>query len=128
MKVLLDTNVFLWLSIEPGRIAPDRLLALRSWDDDVLFSAVSLWELTIKFGRGRPRLSLDIKEARRAFLDQGYLELAITADHALAVADLPPIHRDPFDRMLAAQAKVENAALATADRALARYPVPIFAV
>ena len=90
-----------------------------------MFSVVSLWEIAIKFALGRPDFQVDPRVLRRGLLDNGYRELPITADHALATAGLPPIHKDPFDRLLVAQATVDGIVLLTADQIVARYPGPI---
>jgi PIN domain nuclease of toxin-antitoxin system len=90
-----------------------------------LFSAASIWEVSIKAGLGRADFNLDAAVFRRALLDSGYLELPITGAHAAAVGRLPDLHRDPFDRILIAQAIVEGVTLLTADQAVLSYPGPI---
>jgi PIN domain nuclease of toxin-antitoxin system len=90
-----------------------------------MFSAASLWEVAIKSGLGRDDFRVDARLLRRGLLDNGYDELAITGEHAVAVANLPPIHKDPFDRMLAAQSAVEGILLLTADPVVAQYPGPV---
>lgn len=89
------------------------------------FSAASLWEITIRHGLGRRDFRVDPHVFRRALLDNGYTELPITSQHALATAHLPPIHKDPFDRILVAQAESEGALLLTTDEVVARYPGPV---
>lgn len=89
------------------------------------FSAVSLWEITIKKGLGRQDFRIDPHLLRRGLLDNGYTELAITSQHAMATAHLPHLHKDPFDRMLVAQAESEGVLLLTADEVVARYPGPV---
>jgi PIN domain nuclease of toxin-antitoxin system len=101
---------------------------LNNPDHDLLFSAASLWEVTIKRGLGRDDFRVDPRLLRRGLLDNGYGELAITSEHAIAVDLLPPIHKDPYDRMLLAQAMVEGIALLTSDPLLARYPGPVHRV
>jgi PIN domain nuclease of toxin-antitoxin system len=91
-------------------------------DNSLLFSAVSLWEIVIKKTIGRDDFKVDPRALRRGLLDNGYGEIAITSAHALAVEDLPSLHRDPFDRMLLAQSRVEGFTLLTADAAILRYP------
>ena len=95
------------------------------FDHQVLFSVASLWEVAIKFALGRPEFHVDPRVLRRGLLDNGYAELTVTADHALATVSLPPIHKDPFDRLLIAQAVVEGITLLTVDATLLRYPGPI---
>ena len=90
-----------------------------------LFSAVSILEVAIKFSRRRPDFDVDPMALMRELLDRGYEELPVSSLHAAAVADLPPVHKDPFDRLLIAQATVEGIPLLTADATIARYPGPI---
>jgi PIN domain nuclease of toxin-antitoxin system len=93
--------------------------------NQLLFSAASLWEITIKSGLGRADFRADVRLLHRALIDNGYGELAITGEHAVAVANLPPIHKDPFDRILVAQSTVEGILLLTADPVVAQYPGPV---
>jgi PIN domain nuclease of toxin-antitoxin system len=90
-----------------------------------MFSSASLWEVAIKRGLGRDDFRVDPRLLRRGLLDNGYSELPITSEHAVAVDGLPPFHKDPFDRMLVAQATVEGIALLTADPWVAQYPGPV---
>ena len=92
---------------------------------ELVFSAASLWEIAIKNGLGRASFSVDPRLLRRNLLENDYRELPITGTHATAVDLLPPIHKDPFDRILIAQARIEGLTLLTADETLARYPGPI---
>ena len=91
----------------------------------LLFSAASLWEIAIKRGLGRSDFQVDARVLRRGLLDNGYSELPVTSEHAVAIDALPPLHRDPFDRILVAQAQVEGITLVTADETVAKYPGPI---
>ncbi|MCU0623416.1 MAG: type II toxin-antitoxin system VapC family toxin [Gemmatimonadaceae bacterium] len=125
MKLLLDTQILLWASAQPGRLKPGTRRMLGDTEHTLLFSAASLWEIAIKASLGREDFNADPRVLRRALLDNGYVELAISGAHAAAVLDLPPIHRDPFDRLLVAQAQVEGITLITADAIVARYPGPI---
>ncbi len=86
------------------------------------FSAVNFWEIAIKQALGREDFQVDARLLRRGLLDNGYRELALTSAHAVALGDLPPLHKDPFDRMLLAQAKAEGIILLTSDAQVARYP------
>ena len=93
--------------------------------NELLFSVTSLWEIAIKHGVGTGVVSTDPRRLRRDLLDNGYSELAITSEHAVAIDALPSYHKDPFDRLLIAQATVEGITLLTVDRIVARYPGPI---
>ena len=89
------------------------------------FSPVSVWEIVIKSGLGRDDFSVDVDVLYRGLLDHQYRELPVTGRHALMVKSLPPLHKDPFDRMLLAQATVEGCCLLTADHILKEYPGPV---
>jgi PIN domain nuclease of toxin-antitoxin system len=125
VKVLLDTQLLLWAAGQPERLP---VAARRIIGDDrnqLIFSAVSLWEIAIKSGLGREDFRADARLLRRGLLDNGYGELAVGGDHAVAITNLPPIHKDPFDRMLIAQSVVEGILLLTADPVVAQYPGPV---
>ncbi|MYB45445.1 MAG: type II toxin-antitoxin system VapC family toxin [Acidimicrobiia bacterium] len=125
MSLLLDTHVLLWVAGEPDRL-PERVrLAVEDPGTEVIYSAASLWEIAIKSGLGRPGFTVDPRVLRRGLLENGYTELPVTGTHAVAVDLLPPIHRDPFDRMLVAQARIEGITLLTADATLGLYQGPI---
>lgn len=125
MNLLLDTHVLLWAAADPGRIpAPVREL-LESPESRLYFSAASVWEIVIKNSLGRPDFHVDPHLLRRGLTENGYQELAVSAQHALAVSHLPALYRDPFDRILVAQAEVEGILLLTADEMVAQYPGPI---
>lgn len=96
--------------------------------NDLVFSIVSLWEFVIKKGTGRPDFQGDAALLRRGLIDNSYRELTVQPAHVLAVGDLPHIHRDPFDRLLIAQARVEGLTFLTADAAVSRYPGAILRV
>lgn len=125
MHLLLDTHVLLWAAGTPERLSPQAVELIADSGNPLLFSAASLWEITIKRGLGRPDFRVDPEVLRRGLLENGYDELAITGTHAMAVGSLPAIHRDPFDRVLVAQAESEGVLLLTADETVARYPGPI---
>ena len=86
-----------------------------------MFSSASLWEISIKRSLGRTDFKVDPRRLWRMLLVNGYRELPVTSEHAVAVNDLPPLHKDPFDRILVAQARVEGLTLLTADKAIAKY-------
>jgi len=125
VKLLLDTHLLLRAAGEPERLSPSARALINDAGNELLFSAASLWEIAIKRGLGRRDFQVDARLLRRGLLDNGYSELPIVSDHVVAIEDLPPIHRDPFDRVLVAQAMVEGIALLTMDPLVARYPGPI---
>ena len=125
MKLLLDTHLLLWAAGAPRRLPAAARKLLDDPGNEPLFSAASLWEIAIKRSLGREDFRVDPRLLRRGLLENGYAELPITGEHASAVDDLPRLHKDPFDRMLIAQAMVESVTLLTADPQLARYPGPI---
>lgn len=125
MKLLLDTQVLLWAASEPKRLSARARKMLSDPENELMFSAASLWEVTIKNSLGRADFRVEPRVLRRALLDNGYIELPITSQHAVSVEALPDIHRDPFDRLLLAQATSEGVVLVTADDVLASYPGPI---
>lgn len=127
MKLLLDTHLLLRAAAGSG-LSAKAVDLLEDPANDLVFSAASIWEVAIKSAIGRPDFDLDAGLFRRALLESGYQELAITGAHAAAVAVLPDLHRDPFDRILIAQAVVEEIALLTADRAVLAYPGPVVSV
>jgi PIN domain nuclease of toxin-antitoxin system len=94
-------------------------------DNELVVSAASLWEIAIKSGLRRPNFRIDATLLRRNLLNNSYQELAVTSEHAVAVASLPPLHKDPFDRILVAQSIVEGITLLTADPLVAQYPGPV---
>ena len=122
---LLDTHVLLWAAGEPQRLPSATRAILDNPANDLMFSTANIWEIVIKRSLGREDFRVDPRRLRTGLLDNGYQELPIRGEHALAVDLLPTIHRDPFDRMLLAQAHVEGATLLTADHVLAQYPGPI---
>ena len=125
MKLLLDTHVLLWAAGAPQRLPPDARDLMSAPATELVYSAASLWEIAIKNGLGRASFSVDPRLLRRNLLEHEYRELAISGAHAIVVDLLPAIHRDPFDRILVAQAGIEGLTLLTADETLARYPGPI---
>ena len=125
MKLLLDTHLLLWAAGEPKRLSKQARTLIDNPDNELLFSAASLWEVAIKRGLGREDFKVDARLLRRGLLDNGYSELPIISDHVVATESLPPIHKDPFDRILVAQATVEGVTLLTVDSLVAQYPGPI---
>jgi PIN domain nuclease of toxin-antitoxin system len=125
MKLLLDTHLLLWAAGEPKRLPKNIRALLEDRDNELLFSAASLWEVAIKSGLGRKDFRVEARLLRRGLLDNGYSELPIVSDHVVAIESLPPIHKNPFDRILVAQAAVEGITLLTNDSVVAQYPGPI---
>jgi len=128
VRVLLDTHLLLWTSVRPDLLSNAAQALFDDPDNELFFSVVSIWEVAIKRGLGRSDFLVDPSVLRRGLLENGYRELTITADHAIAVGLLPAIHGDPFDRILIAQATVEAITLLTSDPIVARYPGPVRAV
>jgi PIN domain nuclease of toxin-antitoxin system len=125
MKLLLDSHLLVWSSSTSKRLSAVARSLINSSDNVLFFSAASVWELAIKQDSKKHDIHVDARLLRRGLLDNGYNELPVTGDHAVAIRALPPIHRDPFDRILIAQATVEGITLLTADPVVARYPGPI---
>lgn len=125
MKLLLDTLLLLWAAAQPDRLPGLARELIEDADNELHFSAASVWEVAIKAALGRDDFGVEPAVLRRGLLDNGYIELPIASEHAVATATLPLLHRDPFDRMLVAQAQVEGIALLTSDAVVAGYPGPI---
>jgi len=131
MKYLLDTQLLLWVAgADEGGLPTDGLSTkarslVGDLDNVLYFSPASIWEVAIKSGLGREDFRADPRVLRRGLLDNGYVEVPITSEHATAASALPGLHKDPFDRMLVAQATVEGIVLLTTDGRMADYPGPI---
>lgn len=125
MKFLLDTHVLIWAAGFPDRMSAEARAIVSDGDNELFFSAASLWEIAIKSALGRQDFAVDARLLRRGLLDNEYGELPVGSGHAVASDGLPPIHKDPFDRLLIAQSMVEGITLLTADAVLAQYPGPI---
>jgi PIN domain nuclease of toxin-antitoxin system len=122
VRVLADTHILMWTASETRRLSAAAREVITDPDNMPCFSVISLWELAIKTAKRLPGFDGDPAVMRRNLLDRDWVELPVYAEHALAAGALPPIHGDPFDRMLVAQAAVEGALLLTADKTVARYP------
>ncbi|MGH7614262.1 MAG: type II toxin-antitoxin system VapC family toxin [Gemmatimonadales bacterium] len=124
MRILLDTQVWLWMLAAPERLPePSRALVVAT-DNELLLSAASAWEITIKYGLGKLRLPEALGDLiPRLMTRTGITPLPVHHRHALHVATLPPRHRDPFDRLLVAQAQLEGLPILTADRSFELYDV-----
>ncbi len=125
MKYLLDTHLLIWIASEPEKISAALWPILIDETHELFWSSASLWEVAIKFALGRPAFIVDPRLLREGLRRHGYFELPVNGSHALAVADLPLLHGDPFDRILIAQATVEQMILLTCDEKVVLYPGPI---
>ena len=125
MKLLLDTHVLLWAAGQPERLSTSARAMLQDPQNQLVFSSANLWEVVIKRVLGRPDFRIDARVLRRGLLANGYDELAITSEHVIGVGALPALHKDPFDRILLAQAICEGITLLTADPIVAGYPAPV---
>ena len=125
MRLLLDTHLLLWAARPSPRLSRQARRLIDDWDNELVVSTASLWEIAIKSGLRRPDFPVDAALFRRNLLNNGYQELAVTGEHAVAVVNLPPLHRDPFDRILVAQSIVEGITLLTSDPRIAQYPAPV---
>ncbi|ABF39996.1 PilT protein-like protein [Candidatus Koribacter versatilis Ellin345] len=125
MKLLLDSHLLIWATSDAKRISLAGRKLINDPANELYFSAASIWELAIKSSLKHPSITFDVASLRRTLLANEYNELPVTADHGLEVAALPRIHKDPFDRLLVAQARVEGMTLVTVDRELAKYPASI---
>lgn len=118
MRVLLDTHVLLWALADDQKLSGKARQLINS-AAEVYVSAATFWEMAIKVGLGK--LSVDLEEIRQYCLESGFIELPVSSEHAIAVKDLEPHHRDPFDRLIVATAMTEPMKLLTADPIVAKY-------
>jgi PIN domain nuclease of toxin-antitoxin system len=128
LKLLLDTHILLWAAGVPERLPQSARSLLRAPENSLFFSAASIWEIVIKLGLGREDFEVDPYRLRKMLVVHGYTELPVTAEHALKVFTIPTLHKDPFDRLLVAQARAEGMVLVTADSAVAQYQESVIAV
>lgn len=126
MRLLLDTHTWLWMQAKSKRLNPDAMALLRDPGNELLLSAVTSWEIAVKYALGKLPLPAPPAEyVPDRMRSSGVVALPVTHSHALHVATLPEHHRDPFDRMLIAQAQTEQLTILTADRLFERYDVPL---
>ncbi len=125
MKLLLDTHILLWAAITPERIPKAARDMLEDRENELFFSAASFFEIAIKRALGRADFRVEPSLLWRGLRDNGYEELTIATAHTLALESLPALHKDPFDRILVAQAMVEGMTLLTSDAVVSQYPGPI---
>jgi len=121
VRLLLDTHLLLWAVASSQRVSPEARSLIEDPRNDVFFSAASLWEIAIKSTLRRKDFRVDLPLMRSAMSDMGVIELPVRSEHTVRVTELPPVHRDPFDRLLVAQSLVEPMLLLTNDAVLARY-------
>jgi len=122
MKLLLDTHILLWAAGEPDCLPAEAKTMINNIENSLFFSVASIWEIIIKNSLGRADFYVDAHLLRRGLLDNGYQELSIENRHILTIPTLPLIHKDPFDRILVAQATAEAITLLTADSLVGQYP------
>lgn len=125
MKLLLDTHLLIWAADGIERVPPNLRTVMTEPENQLLFSVVSLWEIAIKNGLNRPDFQVNARMLRRGLIDNGYIELPILSEHVLAVDTLSALHKDPFDRLLIAQAKVEGITLLSNDATVMQYLNPL---
>ena len=125
MRLLLDTHSLIWAVDDPSKLGPEAADAVQDQGNELLLSAGSIWEASIKVGLRKLELSLPFPQwMSRAMADLGVTVLPITVEYADAQMRLPPHHGDPFDRLLAGQAKVENVSIVSGDPMFDRYGIP----
>lgn len=122
MRALLDTQLLIWTITQSARLPRGARDPIEDGANTIVFSIASIWEAAIKASLRKPGFTLDPAELRAALLANDFTELPVAASHTFGLLDLPHIHRDPFDRILIAQARVEALTLLTTDRIIARYP------
>lgn len=125
MTLLLDTHILLWAFLGSPDLTDEAAKVINNPSNEVAFSVASIWEVAIKSALGRSDFHVETHEFRAKLLENGYTELPIIGRHILQMTTLPPIHKDPFDRVLVAQALSEGFTLLTSDPAVSAYPGPI---
>lgn len=126
MKLLLDTHAFIWWDSEPAQLSPQALALCQDRQNALVLSVVSIWEMQIKLQLGKMKLALPLKEIIESQQQTNSLEiLPVTLAHVLALEKLPAHHKDPFDRLLVAQAMIEGAVLVSGDPNIAKYPIQV---
>jgi PIN domain nuclease of toxin-antitoxin system len=128
VKLLLDTHILLWAAGQPEKLSESARTLLTTPENFLFFSAASIWEIVIKRGLGRDDFKVDPRRLRKMLIVHGYTELPVTAEHVLKVETLPLLHKDPFDRLLLAQAHTEGLLLLTVDASVLQYSEFVLAV
>jgi PIN domain nuclease of toxin-antitoxin system len=124
----LDTHILLWAAAHSPSLSAQARRVQVSDTAELCFSAASIWEVAIKTSLGRADFAVNPRQLRRGLLSNGYLELPVTGEHGIEVGSLPDVHKDPFDRILIAQSRVEGMRLVTADKMVAQYSGDILLV
>lgn len=125
MRLLVDTHILIWQAQDSNRMTEQTRDVLQNPRNELVFSVVSLWEIAVKNGKSRGEFAVDPLALRTGLIEFGYAELSIQAEHILEVAEPQPLHNDPFDRLLLAQARVEGLTLLTVDSAVLPYGYPV---
>jgi len=128
VKLLLDTHIVLWAAGQPEKLSKPVRTLLTTSENFLFFSAASMWEIVIKRGLGREDFKVNPRRLKKMLIVHGYTELPVTAEHAFTVETLPLLHKDPFDRLLIAQARTEGMLLVTVDTAVSQYQESVLAV
>ncbi|MCY1664913.1 type II toxin-antitoxin system VapC family toxin [Rhizobium sp. SL86] len=125
MKVLLDSHILVWSAAQTNKLSAQTRAFLEDPDNVLFFSSASLWELSVKHALGKGDIPVHPRILYQALQEQDFYELPLTSQHTFVLETLPPIHKDPFDRILIAQATSEDMLLLTSDATIARYDGPI---
>ena len=128
MKLLLDTQMWIWLLFWPENLPQNAWGVISDEENDLCFSPANLWEVSIKRSLNKPDFQLNAWTMRENLLNASCLEVPVISSHTITAGELPVLHKDPFDRLLIAQAIVENLFLLTSDRKIAEYPAPVIFV
>jgi len=128
MKYLIDTHILLWIAYNPDKLSEPAQKIIEDTDNQLLFSAVSMWEIAIKSTLNKDNFFVDARILKRELMEHDYHELPITSANTLEIIQLPDYHKDPFDRLLIAQANYEGILLMTSDKLLAKYSDTILVV
>jgi PIN domain nuclease of toxin-antitoxin system len=128
VNLLLDTHIILWAAGQPEKLSESARSLLMESENVLFFSAASIWEIVIKRGLGREDFKVNPRRLRKMLIAHGYIELPVTSEHAFTVEMLPLLHKDPFDRLLIAQARTEGMLLLTADASVSQYQESVLVV
>ena len=124
MRYLLDTHLLLWIAFEPKELSAGEKKVILDQRNEMIFSVISIWEIAIKISKSKDSDFPSFAALRTGLLLNGYQELPVFGRHTLELQNLPPLHKDPFDRMLIAQARSDGLILLTRDRIIQEYGSP----